>query len=125
MTKKANDDEGSKGGAISNVPDGNVVMKYVQAVENLHGDLATEKSESMIRCKVIHTDIKQVFKDAKKEAGLNKKGLMAVIEERALEAKLAAVGGNLEGDDAAAHATYKLALENLGPLGEAALKQAA
>lgn len=121
MTKR---DQNEGGGAISNVPDGAIVLKYVQAVENLRGDLATEKSESMTRCKVIHTDIKQVFKDAKKEARLNKKGLLAILEERALKAKLDAVGADLEGDDSTAHVTYRLALEKLGPLGEAALKAA-
>lgn len=81
-----NDDEG--GGGTGNLPDGKKVLEFVERIENLEADLATEKSESMTRCKVIHTDIKQVFKDAKKEAGINKKGLKKVLDKRRLETKL-------------------------------------
>lgn len=121
--KKNEDDEGGPGHG-SNVPDGKVVLEFVDRIENLHGDLGKEKSESMTRCKVIHTDIKEVYKDAKK-LGLRKKALKAIIDERSLKAKLDAIPGSLEGDDDTNYAAIKLGLEKLGDLGAAALKAAA
>ena len=117
-------DGDADGPQISNVPDGEKVMEFVSRIENLHGDLGTEKSESMTRCKAIHTDIKEVYKEAK-NAGFNKKALKGIISKRALEAKIQDIGDELEGDDSTAYASLQLALEKLGPLGDAALKAAA
>lgn len=124
MAKKVKQDDAAEGPQISNVPDGEKVLSFVRRVENLHGDLGKERSESMTRCKVIHADIKEVYKEAK-AAGFNKKALKGIVTKRALEAKIQDIGDELEGDDSTAYASLQLALEKMGPLGEAALKAAA
>lgn len=96
-----------------NIPDGKKVLEFVERVENLQGALATEKSESMIRCKAIHTDIKQVFKDAKKEAGLDKKALKLVLEKRSLEGKLQDLRSDAEPETVDLFDAYNAAIEKV------------
>lgn len=103
-----------KGGAAgTNTPDGAKILSYVEAVENLHTDLDKERSDYMNACKTIRTDIGQVFKDAKKESGLDKKALKTIIEERALKAKLESVASDLEGESSDAYAAYSAALDKI------------
>lgn len=110
--KKPKDDEEGGPAQGSNVPDGNKVLKFIEKVEALDGDLATERSEYMNRCKAIHSDKKEVFKEAK-AAGVNKKALKGHVEKRKLEGKIEEIANDLEGDDNDAYVAMELALEKL------------
>lgn len=106
--------------------DKEAVEGFVSRIENLNGDLATEKSEFMTRCKTIRGDIKDVFDEAK-GAGIPKKELKRVIKRRALENKIENLREELEGDE---QHNYDMLLHALGhladtPLGGAALQAAA
>ena len=100
------------------------IQSYVARIENLHGEIGKTKSEMMNACKVLHTDIKQVYIEAKKE-GLNKKSLKALIKERGLLRQAAECSENLEPDEADMFTMMKDALGNFGdtPLGQAALSR--
>jgi len=114
MARKVKDETEGEGAPsqISNVPDGGQVLSFVERVENLLADKASEKGEYMAKCKVINEDIDQVFVEAK-NAGFRKKALKQVLKKRELERKLEDVGADLEGDDSDAYAAMDLALEKL------------
>ena len=98
------------------------IQSYVGRIENLYGEIGKVKSAMMNDCKILHTDIKQVYIEAKKE-GLNKKSLSALIKERGLLAKAAECSENLEADEADLFTMMKDALGDFAglPLGQAAL----
>jgi uncharacterized protein (UPF0335 family) len=73
------------------------VEKAVNRIENLGGELDTEKSEYMLRCKDIRSDMKDVYDEAK-EQGITKSVLKAKIKERALRKKVANCRNNLEAE---------------------------
>lgn len=123
MAQTAKDDDTGPAHG-SNVPDGEKVMSFVAKIENLDMDLASEKGKFMAECKLIQGDKKQVYSDAK-AAGINKKALKGVVKQRALEREIKNIGDDLEGDDSDAFAALQLALEKLGPLGEAAMEREA
>lgn len=75
-----------------------IVNSFVTRIENLYSDIATEKSEFMSRCKVIHGDVKEVLTEAK-NAGIPKKSLKSLIKQRDLQNKIEDVRNDLEGDD--------------------------
>lgn len=106
--------------------DPEIVRGYVQRIESLYQDLATEKGESMARCKVIHEDVAAVYDEAKKVGGVPKKALKTAIKKRDLGRKFDAVGEDLEGDDLDNYAAVLLAVGQLSdtPLGAAALAKA-
>jgi uncharacterized protein (UPF0335 family) len=102
-----------------------VVEGYVSRIENMFGQIATEKGESMQRCKVLHGDIKEIYKEAKAE-GIPKKALKAVVHARQLDRDRENVREDLEGED---QDNFDLLCNALGmlkdtPLGQAALKAA-
>lgn len=99
--------------------DPEAVKAFVSRVENLNGDLATEKSEFMTRCKVIHGDVSLVYDEAK-GAGIPKKELKKAIKRRALLASVERIREELEGDQQDNYDKILLALGDLGPLGHAA-----
>lgn len=131
MAKRAKKEKeaGEDGAGVSafrgNGFDPAIAQGFVQRVENLHSNLATEKSEFMTRCKVIHSDIKEVMTEAK-NAGIPKKALKNVVKHRALLNKAEDVRNDLEGED---QDSFDQLLHALGSfaetgLGEAALKAA-
>jgi uncharacterized protein (UPF0335 family) len=102
-----------------------VARQFVERIERLLDDLASEKGEYMRRAKTIREDIALALDDAK-AAGVPKKELKAVIKTRDLEMRAAAIREDLEGD---AQETYDMIRAALGdfsdtPLGQAALGQA-
>jgi len=103
-----------------------ITRAYVERIENLANDLASERGESMQRCGAIHKDIAAVYDEAKKSGGIPKKALKMAVKKRALEAKVKQIRDELEGDDADNYDAILLALGELGdtPLGEAALTKA-
>lgn len=78
--------------------DPQIAQGFVDRIENLYADIATEKSEFMTRCKVIHGDVKEVLTEAK-NAGIPKKALRNVIKKRKLENDIEGIRADLEGDD--------------------------
>lgn len=95
-------------------------------VENLYGDLATEKGESMARCRAIHQDIDAVLAEAK-NAGIPKKEFKGVIKKRTLLAKAEAIRSDLEGDSQNTFDQIEFALGKFAEteLGAAAMEKAA
>lgn len=106
-----NDDEGGAAHG-SNVPHGEQVLGFIQRVENLNLDIAKEKSAMMTACKGIHTDIKEVFKEAK-AAGINKKALKGHVKRRALERDIEDIRDDLEGDDQDSFDALAIALQKI------------
>jgi len=102
------------------------VKSFVERIESLHADIATEMAEALNRCKAIHGDIKLVYDEAKDTAGIPKKALKRVVKARSLERKAAEVREELEGDDQHSFDQIRLALGDLAdlPLGQAALAEA-
>ena len=95
-------------------------------IERLHDDLATEKGESMSRCRIIHQDIDAVLAEAK-NAGIPKKEFKAVIKKRTLLAKAEAIRADLEGEGVDTFDQIEFALGKFAEteLGAAALQAAA
>lgn len=97
------------------------MQEYVSRIQNLYADIAVKKQAVSDECKIIQTDIKQVYIEAKKQ-GLNEKALKAVIKELVLLAKAAAVTETLSGDEAD---MFEMMKDALGDFGNTALGQAA
>lgn len=129
MAKNVKQQNGQDGHGVSairgNGYDPEAVKSFVARVENLNGDMATEKSEFMTRCKVIHGDIKVVLDEAK-NAGIPKKELKAAIKRRALAAKMEDIRLELEGEQQDNYDHILLALGDLAdlPLGQHAASKA-
>jgi hypothetical protein len=117
----AQDDEGPAHG--SNVPDGMKVLDFVERFEALDDDIAKEKTASKLNIDAIKEDQDALLKEASK-AGLRKKALKKLVKQRALYRQINGLADKLDVDDSSAFAAMNLALEKLGPLGEAALKAA-
>jgi uncharacterized protein (UPF0335 family) len=99
--------------------------QYVDRIERLYDDLASEKGEYMRKAKTIREDIALVLDDAK-TAGIPKKELKAVIKTRDLERRAQAIRDDLEADSQETFDQIRVALGDLAdtPLGEAALDRA-
>lgn len=98
------------------------LQNYLERIESLHADIATEMATALNACRQIHGDIKQVYQEAKDEAGVPKKALKKVVKARALERKAAECREELEGDD---QDSYDLIRHALGELADTPLGQAA
>lgn len=98
-----------------------ILEKFVDRIENLIDNIASERGTSMKRCKVIHNDIKEVYKEAR-AAGVTKKSLAQVIVTRELRRKLDDAQNTLEGED---QESYEQMLSALGMLSDLPLGQAA
>jgi uncharacterized protein (UPF0335 family) len=96
--------------------------EFVQRVENLNADLATEKSEYMTRCKGIREDIKEVLSEAA-DAGITRKTIKTAVKVRYLERKAAEARDSLEEGEIETLDAIRLKLGDLAelPLGQAAL----
>lgn len=105
--------------------DPDMVKAFVDRVESLHNDIASEKGAYMATCKGIREDISSVYDEAK-EKGIPKKILKLVIEQRALGRKMEDIREELEQDDQDIFDQLMLALGDLAdtPLGQAATNSA-
>jgi len=103
-----------------------IAKGFVDRIENLYADIATEKSEFMTRCKVIHSDIKEVLTEAK-NAGIPKKAMRNVIRKRKLENDIEGIRADLDGDDQDSFDQLVIALDKFADtdLGAAAMEKAA
>lgn len=106
--------------------DPQILGAFNQRIESLHADLATEKGESMARCRAIHLDIDEVLKEAK-NAGIPKKEFKAVIKKRTLLAKAEAIRADMEGESENTFDQIEIALGKFAEteLGAAAVQKAA
>jgi hypothetical protein len=73
------------------------VEEVVKRIENLAGELDSQKSEYMLGCRDIRSDIKNVYDEAL-EAGIAKSVLKAKIKERMLRKKVANCRSTLEAE---------------------------
>lgn len=96
----------------TNVPDGEQILSFVERIERLDGDIASEKSKFMSECKIIRGNQKEVYAEAK-AAGFNKKAIKGLVKKRRLEADIEDIQTDLEGDDNDAYTAYLLALEKV------------
>lgn len=99
--------------------------EFVQRVETLNRDLASEKGTYMATCKGIREDIKLVLTEAAK-AGITRKTIKTAVKVRDLERKAAEARGDLDIADQDMLDNIRLALGDLAelPLGQAALGDA-
>ena len=70
---------------LSNGFDPDVVKGYVDRIERLNDELASEKGEYMERCKVITEQRASVLQEAKDQHGISKRALKTVVKVRGLE----------------------------------------
>ena len=106
--------------------DADKVQNVLDRVEKLNEDIETEKSAYMTACKVIRSDIKVVYRDAKNE-GLPVKALKNIVKDRAAERAAERRRTDLDTDDLESYDQIKFMLGELAgtPLGDAALAAAA
>lgn len=95
---------------------------YVKRVENLHRELASEKSSYMAACKSLREGIKEVLTEAA-EAGITRKTIKTAVKVRELERKAEEAREDLDIAERDHLDNIRLALGDLSelPLGKAAL----
>ena len=95
---------------------------FLRRIESLRTDRATERGESMARCRVIAEDIKEVYGEAK-DAGIEVKALKALVKRRTLEGQIAALPAEFDIDE---QAQYQALAEAFGdtPFGRMAKQKA-
>jgi uncharacterized protein (UPF0335 family) len=96
---------------------------FVERIETLNRDLASEKGEYMQRCKTVREDITAVLSEAA-DAGITRKTIKTAVKVRALERKAAEARDSLKDlADQDMLDRIRLALGDLSdlPLGKAAL----
>ncbi len=102
-----------KGGGAS---DPNLAVEFVARIENLHEEIAKEKSAFMLICKGLQESIRDVLEEAQTK-GLPKKPLRAIVKQRALEKKARGCRDDLDDiDHLSAFDIMKNALGDLADL---------
>jgi uncharacterized protein (UPF0335 family) len=111
--------------AKTNGFDPNVVNDLVSRIEDQLSELLTLRSEYMLKCKGPRGTIKDIYTQAK-EAGIPRKELRLVIEERETSRRLKAKFDELDLDERAQVEMIRDALGDYGstPLGQAAIARA-
>lgn len=106
--------------------DSQKTKSYVDRIENIEAEIASERGKFMARCKELRKDISDVLDEAKSD-GIPKKALRAVIKTRAIQAKIENIREDLEGEDQDNYDLIRHAIGDLAdlPLGKAALERAA
>jgi uncharacterized protein (UPF0335 family) len=94
---------------------------FLKRVENVLDELASERGTYMARAKDLREDIKSIYTEAK-DKGIAVPALKALVKERELQKKIAALGDGLDID--AASQFKQLADALGGPLGEYAKRRA-
>ena len=89
---------------------------FLERIEQLCSNRASEKATSMQRCSAIADDIKEVYKEAK-AAGVEVKPLRAVVKRRTLEGQIEALPAEFELDELAQYSTLVDAFGTT-PMGE-------
>lgn len=107
-------------------PANNEGSKFVERIENLNDDLASERGEYMVKAKAINEDKKTVLDDAK-AAGFTKATIKAIVKARELERKATAAREDLDMSDRETFDSIRHSLGDFAelPLGQAAMDQAA
>lgn len=95
---------------------------YVERIERLVGEIESARGTYMAEAKSLREDIKEIKGEAK-ENGVLVKSLNAIIEERRLQRKIAALSATLDIDEAAQFSRLSEAIG--GPMGEWAQRRAA
>ena len=98
------------------------VKEYVGRIINLHGDLDSERSTYMNACKPIHSDIKELYGEAKGE-GIPTRELKAAVKMRLLDLRKERVRDALDENQQSNLDNIRMALGDLEttPLGQAAV----
>ena len=111
--------------AKSNKLDSALVKGFVERLEELAADKLSIMMTAVANCKPLTSLMKEVFDEAKEQAGISKKALRAVLKARLLERKARAARDDL--DDVETFDQIREALGDLAstPLGAAALEDAA
>ncbi len=95
---------------------------FLLRIEALAEDRQTEHAGYMARCRVIASDIRAVFVQAKAE-GVAVKALRGLVKKRLLERKIAAIPSEFDLDDAAQYDALAAAFGDT-PMGQHAKAQA-
>jgi len=99
-----------------------VAAPFLEEVEGHLDELESLRGSYMSKCKKVRDQIKDVYLGAK-EAGVKIKPLKGLVKWRQLERKKLKLEASFEEDEDEA-AIYRRLVENLGPLGEAAAREA-
>lgn len=95
---------------------------YLERIENVLDELESEKGKYMERAKEMRSDITEIYTEAK-DNGIVVRALKAVVKERQLQKKIAAIADGLDIDEASQYRQLSDALG--GPMGEWAKSKAA
>lgn len=83
--------------ATPNAPSPEVIRDAVSEIEGFNNDLEAERMEYMGRCKGIRESIKSA-KQRAKNAGIDVRALMTMVEQRKLEKRIESIRFDLDGD---------------------------
>jgi hypothetical protein len=106
----------------SNGLDPAVTTALLDRILNLYGSLDGERSDYMNACKIIRSDMAEIYKEADNK-GVPKRGLKAAVKRRLLEHKIDNIRADME--DSQDVDDYDMVLQALGGLAELPLGAAA
>jgi uncharacterized protein (UPF0335 family) len=107
--------------AKTNGYDTGIAGEFIERIQNLHGDLDSERGKYMAACKKIREDIKEVLAEAESE-GFDKKVIKAIVKEIELFEKIKRLP---DGFDMDTQSQYEALSSALGAFADTALGQAA
>lgn len=107
--------------AKTNGYDTGLAGEFIERIQNLHGDLESERGSYMAACKKIREDIKEVLAEAESE-GFDKKVIKAIVKEIELFEKIKRLP---DGFDMDTQSQYEALSSALGAFADTALGQAA
>ena len=107
--------------AKTNGYDTGLAGEFIERIQNLHGDLESERGAYMAACKKIREDIKEVLAEAESE-GFDKKVIKAIVKELELFEKIKRLP---DGFDIDTQSQYEALSSALGAFADTALGQAA
>jgi uncharacterized protein (UPF0335 family) len=96
---------------------------YIRRIEEIDGELDSEKSAYMATCRTLRRERKDIFGDAK-DAGIAVKPLKAVLKRRRLERSIEALPSDFDFDESAQYSALAAAFAGT-PFGDFAAERAA
>lgn len=98
-------------------------LPFIERVENVEEQIASERGAFMARCKELRGDIKEIYAEVK-DADLPVKAIKKIVKRRELERKQLAIDESMKGEEG--EYDYEMLVAALGdladlPLGKAAL----
>lgn len=97
-------------------------LPFIERVENVEEQIASERGAFMARCKELRGDIKEIYAEVK-DADLPVKAIKKIVKRRELERKQLAIDESMKGEEG--EYDYEMLVAALGQLSDLPLGQAA